>query len=520
MAYKVVLIQPKLTSNWVYSESKPFPIPVGILTIGTILKKNNYNVTIIDALIDPFYIEKIRAEARNKPLLVGISAMTSQVPDAYNISRIIKEMNGDIPIVWGGIHATLFPKETCESSYIDYVCHGEGEYACLELANALNAEKSIEDIKGIAYRKNGSVYINPRRELLDINAAPVLQYELLDIENYLKRDYGHTKVFLGQFKRTLSILTGLGCVYSCTFCVNDYFYKKKGHRAKEATKILDEIEYVINKDDIGSIHMRDENFLLNKNRLFDFLDGIEERGLKFNWFCLGRIEYLRQDYINDAVLDRMVSLGCFRISFGLESGSDKVLKILKKGFTVEQIHSGTAILRRKKKVRVGSAFLMGIPGEDENDLLKTVRLIKQLKKENRKFLSVGPMILQPYPGCEIYQECLRRGYREPQSLEEWANIDFESSQFTGFTSIKSMPWIKNPEMVTLINFYSRVLDFSLFRYLPIKMWWLKFFEISRCYFNFWKFPIEMKIWSWLPERLRKYQKKVGIMEEVFDRKKR
>lgn len=518
---KVVLIQPTLTSNWVHTEEKKIPIPVGLLSVGTSLRNNNFEVSIIDASIHPDYLVRITEAISQKPILIGISAMTSQVPNAYRISEMIKNTDKSIPIIWGGIHPSLFPKQTCQSQYADFVCYGEGEKTCIELANALKESTSFKHIKGLVYKDSGNIIVNPSRELLDINSLPFLNYGLLDIENYLKRDYGYSKFLIGKFLRTVSILTGLGCVYNCSFCINELLYGERRHRAKTASNILNEIEYVMKKYDVGCIHIRDENFLVNKKRLFEFLDGIEERNLKFKWFCLGRIEYINDNYINDAVLERMIRLGCIRISFGIESGSEKVLRILNKDTKLKQIYKGVEILKGHKNLWVGASFMMAMPGEDEKDVLQTVKLIKKLKSQNPRFLSVGPLILMPYPGAPLTEECKKKGFVEPSSLEEWAQTDYEKIQFTGYTGIKSLSWIKSPQMITLVNFYSRILDFSKFRYLPVKLYWLKAIEVLRCSVNFWRFPLELKIWELLPGKIKQYTKKAGMLEEeVFQKAKK
>ena len=187
----IVLINPLYRKEWEYIEDNPAAVlPLGILSIGTVLVGKGYRIKIIDACVNPNYMQEIREAIENNPLFIGISAMTAQLYSALRIARFIRQKNGNrkMPIVWGGIHPTIFPESTATDSSVDIVVIGAGEYACLDLAGALSIDKNPElnKIRGIAFYDNGRfIHTNPR-EHTDINNLPFINYDFTSVNDQLK----------------------------------------------------------------------------------------------------------------------------------------------------------------------------------------------------------------------------------------------------------------------------------------------------------------------------------------------
>ena len=319
----------------------------------------------------------------------------------------------------------------------------------------------------------------------------------------------------------LSIHSGMGCPYTCTFCINTTvyregkYYTKSPYRGKSAARLLDEIEVLIEKYKADFIDFVDENFFVDKNRFFKFLDGIEERKFKFSWFVSVRANYFNPNYLTNDVIARASTLGCVMMGIGAESGSQRILDSLKKGITVEQIEHAARMLNKHRVVSEFS-FMIGLPYETSDDMLKTISFVKKLRKIGPYVGTQPPQLYRPIPGGELYNECVRLGFVAPKSIREWTA---EKLQVSGYLDLDKLPWIqKDNKTIVIIQYVTTILSAVKFR------WWLidktvSFFikkltldsiNVLFCLrerTNFWKFPLEYKCFSLLQKA-----KKSGIFK--------
>jgi len=521
----VVLIAPPLvTTDWTPKKvlGRGSGVRMGLLSIGSVLSENKYEVKILDGVLGK--IDMAAELSRINPdetLFVGISAMTVQIPSAVKAARIIRESHPDIPLVWGGIHPTLFPEQTCSDPLVDVVGIGEGEYTCLELAEVFEGKRDISSVKGIMFEdETGQPVYTGKRELHDLNDLPFPNYDLFNLEDYLYRPILCENIRENVKDRTigkvLHILTGMGCPYRCTFCVNTIvyrdgkYYTKSPYRGKSAARILDEIQIMIDKYGIEFVQFVDENVLLDRRRLFELLDGIEERKLKFAWFVGARANYFNDNYLSRDVIKRMARLGCVMIGIGAESGSQRILDFLKKDITLEQVEHAARVLN-ENKIICEFSFMIGLPQETTEDMLKTIDFIGKLRKIGDYVATQAPQLYRPIPGGELFNECLKAGYEAPKSLGEWSEEKLE----TGFLDVGRLPWIKKDnKSFIIITYATRLLSLGKYR------WWLleknlEFFLISsvvsvmRGFFwvrkklSFWQFPIEYGFFEVLRRARRK-----------------
>lgn len=255
-----------------------FHIPMGLFSIATELSKENINVKFIDVFayhqIGEDYIKKIKEELKDA-IVVGFSVMTDCIKSSLKLTELIKKINPEIKIVWGGVHPTLYPKQCCEHPLIDYVVLYEGEETLTELTKRLQKKESITDIRGIAYKKEGQVIINPPCSFVDIENSPLPNWELLDMRLYLEAPY---KRFFPEREKvkTISINSSRGCPHSCTFCINNILPRWQKWRMKSPKRVLQELEDAKNKFDMDFIIFRDENFFLDKKRAKEICEGIIE----------------------------------------------------------------------------------------------------------------------------------------------------------------------------------------------------------------------------------------------------
>lgn len=412
-------------------------VRMGILSIGSVLSQHGYSVKLLDGILGRVdlasELDKINPD---ETLFVGISSMTAQLPSAVKAASIVRGKYPSLPIVWGGVHATLFPEETCADSLVDVVVIGEGEYTCLELAESFSGQKEINAIKGIVYKSmEGKTIFTGNRNHHDLDTLPFPNYELFNLDDYLYRAIiDRENIKNRKFGKMLSIHSGMGCPYKCTFCINTTvyregkYYTKSPYRGKSATRLLDEIEVLLGKYKVDFIEFVDENFLVDKNRFFEFLDGIEERKFKFTWFIGARANYFNPNYLTNDVIAKASALGCVMIGIGAESGSQRILDFLKKGITVEQIEQSARALNKHHIVGEFS-FMIGLPHETSDDMLKTISFVRKLRKIGPYVGTQSPQLYRPIPGGDLYNECVKLGFVAPKNIREWTSEKLQASGY-------------------------------------------------------------------------------------------
>lgn len=396
--------------------------PYAFLTLGAILEKQGYSVKIIDTRIEHDFESIIRDEVSKKPIFVGINSMTGpQIRFALNICKIVRDTDAGIPIVWGGVHPSILPLQTLKNPYVDIVVINEAEVTVVKLIEALKNGDSLRDVEGIAFKENGEpVITEPIKEFVNLDDYPIPAWHLVreNFQRYLIR-----------------LFTSKGCPYECTFCYNKLYHKRRW-RARSAEHVLSEIDYLIKEFGIKEIQIGDDNFLMVKDRAEKIIQGLKERGIRLKW-CMTRANLL-----NDDILSKMSGI-CKEVSFGIESGSQRILDILKKELTLEQIEE-TVKLLKKYDIEYASGFMCGFPFETEDDLVANVNFAKKLHKihPNHRFV-IG--IYVPYPGSEMYESMKKdHGLKEPDALEGWA----DTNQY-GEINPMFIPWIKD------VDFYKR-----------------------------------------------------------------
>ena len=466
-------------------EDRDKATPFGILYIGSKLKRLGYSVRLFSFGMDFSHkfddntkkiFEEIKKEAKNS-ICVGFSVMTSQVPKSLFLSEQLKKEFPNLTIVWGGIHVKMLPDQVISHPLIDYAVTGEGEDTMTDLCKVLKKYKNeesksvnskqrmvitsngqtvlesvnsqmMEELSGIAdlvyVDEEGKIRKNEKRELVDFTNAPIPDWDLAG--DFLSRNMDRFTI-RGTYK-SVEVHTGRGCPYRCSYCVNVLLYGKTW-RPRKVRDIVDEIEYLKNKFGVELIRLRDENFFLSKNRVIEFCDELLNRNVNIIWET-----NTRTNYFDNFTHDDMVKLkksGCHSLSFGAESGSPKVLDVIKKDHTTTQILNSARMCAKYDIIPVYS-FMIGIPEETEEDILMTYDIIHKIKKITKNRVSfLGPHILRPYPGGDIYETCKELGFKEPEKLTDWDNFN-PVAQY--YVDPKELPWLNDPKMIDLIATYS------------------------------------------------------------------
>lgn len=405
---KVLLIFPK-TGLDVYSQ-----LPLGLLSVASTIV-DDYEVKIIDQRTENNWAEKIYNESQDS-ICVAITSMTGeQILNGLEISKIAKKNS---TVIWGGVHSTLLPKQTLENEFIDYVVIGEGEITFTNLIQALKKKNETNRIKGIGYKDAQGIHINETPDYVDLNNLPDLPYHLLDIDKYISKRDG--------FKRCLTLETSRGCPHNCNFCSNPVIHNRKW-RSLEAENIVRKMNYLQYKFNLDGIVFQEDNFFVNIQRIEKFCELIKINNIGWKANC--RMKYLLDK--NEFFFKMLEDAGCKMLQFGVESGSDRILNLLNKGITRDEILKVNRKLA-KSNILCRYNFIIGMPTETKEDIENTVKFIEQLRHENANLDGPFLNIYTPWPGTKLFDISIKNGFNPPTSLEGWAKFNWNSY---------NLPWL-------------------------------------------------------------------------------
>lgn len=332
----------------------------------------------------PVWHEVRRALQGFAPDVLGISAYTSTLKAGLNVARIAKELNRDTITVFGGLHPTIDPEGTLKDAAVDYAVIGEGEFTVQELVKAIDArEKDLSGIKGIAYRENGSIRINEKRELApDIDQiVSVARHKLFQKE--LCPPFVFHMVYAAR-----------GCPYFCVYCDSHNLWGRK-KRSRSAASLLDEIERTHKDYKTRYFYICDDVFFFKDDipRAYEFCEGLLKRRLKIFWSTQTRAETINEKTRD--LLSLMKKTGGQHISVGIETGSDRISKLIRKGNSIEQVRKAARIIR-KNGLYLSGFFMFGFPWETEAEIQQTLDLLKETDPA-----VAFPYIATPAPGTEL-----------------------------------------------------------------------------------------------------------------------
>ncbi|MCP4021912.1 MAG: radical SAM protein, partial [Desulfobacteraceae bacterium] len=398
--FKILLVNPACLDERISSEDDRV-VPIGLYYIGALLKANDYEVQILnlaDRNENPLEVFS-RALETFCPDVVGFSIVNPNRLNAIEAAMLAKKKNQKTYIVFGGPCATFLDDHLfLACSGLDFIVKGEAEKSFLQLVQALekNDRSSFDKIGGLVFRKQGGQIKNhPGEPAADLDALPH------------PSDY-----FTFQH-----LAMSRGCPGKCTFCGSPRFWGKAGVRFHSAQWMVCEIQALYKKG-IRHFFISDDTFTMNKDRVITLCKLIIKKGLIITWNAISRV-----DYIDKEILFYMRKAGCIQISYGVESGSDKIRKVLgkpidqKKIIQAFQMTVSHGILPR-------AYFIYGSPGEDDKTISQSLDLLKEIKP-----LSAIFYILVLFPGTHLYKKALDKGQLSDdvwlQKIEDipWFQLD-------------------------------------------------------------------------------------------------
>lgn len=394
--------------------------PLSLLAIGAFLEKEGFEVTIYDKRKDNSAHEKILSQLKGS-LVVGITSLTGpQIADGIELSKKIKRSNANVPVVWGGWHASLLPEQTLSNPYIDFVVRGQGEITFVELLEALQRKAPLESVQGLLFKKDGKIIDNGSRGSIDINQFPFLAYHLIDMTKYPGRPSTPSDVYT-------TIRTQQGCPYRCEFCAEPIVYKRKSVRYTPK-RTVDEIERLVNDYGITEISFQDPTFILSVKHLKAFCNEMIRRKLKVKWGATARYTTIaRMDGDTLALLKKS---GCDILHPGVEAGSQEMMDYIKKDQKLDYLIDCVEKLVRYE-IRGLYSFIIGMPGEPEGEISKVFQLVKKIKEKDPEAI-VPINFYTPYPISPLYHKAIAQGFQEPQTLEGWQDFSARKNR---------MPWV-------------------------------------------------------------------------------
>lgn len=417
-------------------------VPHALLSVAAPLQKAGYKVKIIDQRVNMQWEMELLKSLESSPIYVGLSVMTgTTIHHALTASKIVKSYKeGLIPVVWGGPHPTILPEQTLANENIDICCIGEGDVTAVELADALSRKSPLSEVKGIIYKTSGRLIKTEERPFIDVEKLLPVPWDLINVHEYFTRDF-----YMQKTSRTLDIgQTSRGCPYMCGFCSSAAIRKRKW-RPMSAEKSLFHILEPIKRFNLDAIWIRDDEFYIDRNRASTICKGIIDSKLKFKWYTSGT----RVDVFNRASDDEVALLkrsGADTLKFGAESGSDRILSLMKKGITIEQTLKANQQVKKHGIIPV-FALMIGFPTETFEEIEQTIDFRYRLKKENPAAQFETMAIYTALPATEMWDLSLSSGLKAPKTLEDWIPWVFDDFDCEGTRS----PWFNYRDRIRLGN---------------------------------------------------------------------
>lgn len=352
-----------------------------------------------------------------KPDYLGITFVTPLIKEADRIAKIAKSILPEIIVVGGGPHPSSFPESALKETVLDIAVIGEGDFTI----NDIMSKKNFSEIKGIAYKKDGQVHINERAaHIADLDLLPMPAHKLYDVTKY------KTPSAIARKNPVAWVETSRGCLFSCIYCNKSCFGQT--FRVKSPKRVVKEFK-MVKKLGFKEIHLTDDGFTTKIDRAKAICDLLIKEKVDISW---APITGIRVDKIDLELLQKMKKAGCYRVYFGIESGSQKILNRIRKGITLEQVKRAVA-LSKQAGVEVAGYFMIGLPDETEETMQATIDFAKSLNLDLAKI-----SITIPLPATEMFNELDKKGlikthnweefkfYSTPSSIYDHPNLSWET----------------------------------------------------------------------------------------------
>ena len=386
-------------------------LPLALLYLGTYLKKNGYDVEVKCVNNDTDFQNVFESISKEKPLLVGISAMFDFfMPDYIELAKGVKEIDKNIPIVFGGLSASANYDLLLKEDFVDFVVKGEGEVALLELCQHLNGEKELKDVRNLFYLTNNSVVGNNTLPLGEKELDQFeLDFDLLDnYDKYVQKEQSGI-VFRG-------LQSSRGCPFSCTFCLNNSFNNRK-FRFHSVERFINDVKKLREKVFFDSLTLYDYQFFGHEKRAKEVIEKLYDIGIKIASVSV------RMENVSDENIDFLLKHGINEAFAGIESENERILKVMKKELTFPFLMEKMEVLKRHPDFQMLGNIMLGIPTQTEEEIRKSIRFYLEIHKGFPN-LALCLILFGPIRGTEMYNQAVSAGLKEPKDIYSLTNTNF------------------------------------------------------------------------------------------------
>lgn len=439
-------------------------IPLGLANIGAILESNGHNVSIVDALAEGINIVKknknftrvglsqesiLEKISYYKPDIVGVSTMfTAYSSDSHQIASIVKNYNPKILVIFGGAHASILYENVLSDKNVDLVVVGEGENTILEIVDNFKKHLPLENIKGTAYRnKKNEIILSPTRlPITKLDSLPLPARHLLPMDLYLNDSNENSDSYVMRTPYT-SVVTSRGCPNNCIYCAVPTIWGRCW-RPFSADRIVGEIEHLVKRYGFKEIHFLDDNISVSRQRLEDICDGIIKRNLNIKWTCPNGIAIWTLD---KPLLLKMKKSGCYRLTFGIESGHPSTQKFIRKNLNLNKAQK-IIKLANSLGFWTFSTYIIGFPFETKKAIETTFNYAIRSLSDFVVFI-----LLMPFPKTDVTKILEDEGLLKKTNLSD-LNI---GKTFSGYVGLGNK-YLSDSDIRKLRNIAQKKLMISRF----------------------------------------------------------
>lgn len=451
--------------------------PLGLAYIAAVVRQAGYPYAVIDAVGDG--MDEIRAlEERGDILvqglsyddivgripqetrIVGISCLFSVYwPVTLRLASRIREKFPEALLVLGGEHGTAVPEYVLHDSPFDVVVLGEGEETFLAVIRAHLEGRDLGDVPGIAFRRNREIVrkgLSPRKR--NVDEFPIPDWESFPIRNYIDRH----QINGANLGRSMPLLATRGCPYQCTFCSSPNMWTTRWI-ARSPALVADEMEVYMKRYDVTNFDFQDLTAIVKRLWIIDFCQEILRRGLKATWQLPSGT---RSEAFDEEVARLLYASGCRLLSFAPESGSELILKAVKKRVNLKKmlVSMRTAV---KQRLKLSCLLVIGFPQDTKETVRETLKLVRKMAWIGVHDISVTKFV--PYPGSELFLQLQREGKIRLDNEFFISPIDFYSAKSPSYSPAFTSNDLYRVQVWMFVNFY--VLSFLLRPFRVVRSLW-------------------------------------------------
>lgn len=392
---KVLLVNPITSERGMFACTPN----LGLGYLATALRRSGYEVDIWDGMKKDMTRKKLKERLRTLDYqAIGVQVYTCSIEEAQETLRLVKSLDSKILRIIGGAHVSGDSENALNQLDADYAFRGEAEIGLPKLLKKISGEEDCEykDIHHLIWRENGQIFRNELKPIMDVTALGLASWDLINPNEYPNAPIG---AFVKSFPLA-TISCSRGCPHQCTYCANKLIMGR-GMRARSAESIIDELDLLYNKYGVREYQIIDDTFTSRRSLAKAVCEEIINRGWKLGiTFPNG----VRVESLDEELLKLLERAGCYSIGMAIESGSQRIVDHMKRNQKLEKVKEKVELVARVSNIRMTGFFIMGYPAEEREDILKTIKLAKELPLHRAQFT-----IWIPVPGSEMTETLKREG---------------------------------------------------------------------------------------------------------------